>query len=124
VSNLRWTADITYVPTGEGWLYRRRSGLVRRLGDGRPHENRLVTDALATAVTVRKHRPGRLHHSDEGSQCTGLMFGQRREEAGIRPSTGRAGLCYDNTVIESFVRCLPTDARGVMHEKRGRFHRR
>ncbi|MGX4694913.1 IS3 family transposase [Streptomyces sp. JNUCC 63] len=67
--NLRWTADITYVPTGEGWLYlavimdlfsRRIVGWA--MADHMRTE--LVTDALAMAVTARRPRPGLVHHSD------------------------------------------------------------
>jgi putative transposase len=47
-----------------------------------------------------------VHHSDKGSQYTSLTFGQRCEEAGIRPSTGRTGSCYDNAVTESFLALL------------------
>ncbi|MGW3046275.1 IS3 family transposase [Kitasatospora sp. NPDC001159] len=71
--NLRWTADITYVPTDGGWLYlavvldlfsRRIVGWA--MADHMRTE--LVTDALAMAVTARRPRPGLVHHSDKGSQ--------------------------------------------------------
>jgi putative transposase len=67
--NLRWTADITYVPTEEGWLYlavvldlfsRRIVGWA--MADHMRTE--LVTDALAMAVAARRPRPGLIHHSD------------------------------------------------------------
>lgn len=112
--NLRWTADITYVPTDEGWLYcavvldlfaRRIVGWA--MADHMRTE--LVTDALAMAVAARRPRPGLVHHSDKGSQYTSLTFGQRCEEAGIRPSTGRTGSCYDNAVTESFFASLETE---------------
>jgi putative transposase len=88
----RWTADITYVPTEEGRLYcavvldlfaRRIVGWA--MADHM--RTQLVTDALAMAVAARRPRPGLAHHSDKGSQYTSLTFGQRREEAGIRPQT-------------------------------------
>ncbi|MFE9927069.1 IS3 family transposase [Streptomyces sp. NPDC005774] len=71
--NLRWTADITYVPTDQGRLYlavimdlfsRRIVGWA--MADHMRTE--LVTDALAMAVTARRPRPGLVHHSDKGSQ--------------------------------------------------------
>jgi putative transposase len=112
--NLRWTADLTYVPADEGWLY---LAVVldlfsrRIVGWAMAHHMRteLVTDALAMAVTARKPRSGLVHHSDKGSQYTSLTFGQRRDEAGILPSTGRTGSCYDNAVTESFFASLETE---------------
>jgi putative transposase len=112
--NLRWTADITYVPTEEGWLYcavvldlfaRRIVGWA--MADHMRTE--LVTNALAMAVAARRPRPGLVHHSDKGAQYTSLTFGQRCEEAGIRPSTGRTGSCFDNAVTESFFASLETE---------------
>lgn len=106
-----WTADITYVPTGEGFLYlavvldvfsRRIIGWA--MADHLRTE--LVTDALAMAVDRRQPRPGVIHHSDKGSQYTSLTFGNRCCQAGIRPSTGRTGSCFDNAVTESFFASL------------------
>lgn len=71
--NLRWSADITYVPTDQGWLYlavvmdlfsRRIVGWA--MADHMRAE--LVCDALAMAVTARRPGPGLVHHSDKGSQ--------------------------------------------------------
>src|SRR5688500_19544674 len=47
-----------------------------------------------------------IHHSDQGSQYTSLAFGKRCEEAGIRPSMGSVGDCYDNAMCESFFATL------------------
>lgn len=112
--NLRWTADITYVPTDEGWLYLAvvmdlfsRKIVGWAMADHMRTE--LVTDALAMAVAGRRPRPGLVHHSDKGSQYTSLTFGQRCEEAGIRLSTGQTGSCYDNAVTESFFASLETE---------------
>lgn len=80
--NLRWTAGITYVPTGEGWPYlavvlelfsRKTVGWV--MADHMRIE--LVTDALALAAMARRPRPGLINHSIKGSQYTSLAFGQR-----------------------------------------------
>ena len=46
------------------------------------------------------------HHSDQGTQYTSLAFGQRCREAGVRPSTGSVGDCYDNALCESFFATL------------------
>lgn len=106
-----WTADITYIPTWEGFLYlavvldvfsRRIIGWA--MADHLRTE--LVTDALAMALDRRHPPPGVIHHSDKGSQYTALTFGNRCREAGIRPSTGRTGSCFDNAVTESFFASL------------------
>lgn len=112
--NQTWMADITYGPTGQGWLYlavvmdlfsRRTVGWAMA-----PHMRAdLVCDALAMAVSARRPGPGLVHHSDKGSQYTSLAFGRRCEEAGISPSTGRTGSCYDNAVTESFFASLETE---------------
>jgi putative transposase len=80
--NRVWTVDITYVPTGEGWLYlavvldvfsRRIVGWA--MADHLRTE--LVVDALEMAVWNRRPEPGLVHHSDQGTQYTSLLFSQR-----------------------------------------------
>jgi len=66
----------------------------------------LVLDALATAVWTRQPAPGLVHHSDHGRQYTSLAFGQRCRRAGIVPSRGTVGDCYDNALAESFFASL------------------
>ena len=108
--NKLWVADITYVPTQSGWLFlavvldawsRRVVGwaMATHL------RSELVLDALAMAL--RQRRPeGVIHHSDQGTQYTSLAFGQRCEEAGVRPSMGTVGDCFDNALCESFFATL------------------
>lgn len=108
--NRLWVADITYVPTAEGVLYlavvvdtfsRRVIGwaMAVRL------KTQLVLDALQMAI--RQRRPESvIHHSDHGSQYTAVEFGRRCREAGIRPSMGTVGDCYDNALCESFFATL------------------
>jgi putative transposase len=102
------------VPSDEGWLYLAvvldlfsRKIVGWAMADRMRTE--LVTGALAMAIAARGPRPGLVHHSDKGSQYTSLTFGQRCEEAGIRPSTGRTGACYDNAVTESFFASLESE---------------
>jgi len=57
--------------------------------------------ALDMAIHQRKPR-GVIHHSDQGTQYTSIAFGQRCKEAGVRPSMGSVGDCYDNAMCESF----------------------
>ena len=112
--NTKWTADITYVPTDQGWLYLAvvMDAFSRRIVGWAMAEHmraELVCDALAMAVSVRRPGPGLIHHSDKGSQYTSLAFGRRCDQAGIAPSTGRTGSCYDNAVTESFFASLETE---------------
>jgi putative transposase len=105
-----WVADITYVPTWSGFLYlavvldvwRRRIvgwSMATHL------RTELVLEALDMAVSQR--RPdGVIHHSDQGCQYTALAFGARCREAGVRPSMGSVGDCYDNALAESFFATL------------------
>lgn len=109
-----WVADITYVPTWEGFLFlacvldawsRRCVGWSMR-NDLRAE---LVLDALGMAVTRRRPDPGLIHHSDRGSQYTSLGFGKTLSEAGILQSMGRRGDAFDNAVAESFFATLETE---------------
>lgn len=101
-----WVADITYIPTWSGFLYlaivldvfsRRVVGWA--MADNMRKE--LVLDALNMAV-FRRRPLGVVHHSDQGSQYTSIAFGMRCKEAGVRPSMGSRGDCYDNAMCESF----------------------
>lgn len=105
-----WVADITYVPTWSGFLYlavvldvwsRRVVGWAMRT-----HlRAELVTEALEMALERR--RPSDvIHHSDQGSQYTSIAFGKHCREAGVRPSMGSVGDCYDNALAESFFATL------------------
>ena len=105
-----WVADITYVPTWSGFLYlavvldvwsRRIVGwsMATHL------RSELVISALNMALDQR--RPvGVIHHSDQGGQYTSVAFGRRCREAGVCPSMGSVGDCYDNAMCESFFATL------------------
>jgi len=66
----------------------------------------LVLSALEMALWNRRPDPGAVHHSDHGCQYTSLAFGQRCQEAGVVPSLGSRGDCYDNAITESFFASL------------------
>jgi putative transposase len=109
--NRVWTADITYVPTWQGFVYLAvvLDVFSRRIVGWAMAEHmrtELVTDALAMALHQRRPETGVIHHSDKGSQYTSIAFGQRCEQAGVRPSTGRTGTCFDNAITESFFASL------------------
>ena len=65
----------------------------------------LVVDALEMALEQRRPRAV-IHHSDQGCQYTSLAFGRRCRAAGVRPSMGSVGDCYDNAMAESFFATL------------------
>lgn len=105
-----WVADITYIPTWAGFLYlavvldawsRRVVGwaMATHL------RTELVLDALNMALWQRRPREV-IHHSDQGTQYTSIAFGQRCREAGVRPSMGSVGDCFDNAMCESFFATL------------------
>lgn len=108
--NRLWVADITYLPTAAGFLYLAvvLDAFSRRIvGWAMANHLRsdLVLDALEMAVGQRKPRDV-IHHSDQGSQYTSLAFGNRCQEAGVRPSMGSVGDAYDNAMAESFFSTL------------------
>lgn len=108
--NQLWVADITYIPTWGGVLYlavvldvwsRRVIGWAME-----PHlRTELVLTALNMAVEQRRPQEV-IHHSDQGCQYTAVGFGLRCRTAGVRPSMGSVGDCYDNALCESFFATL------------------
>lgn len=101
-----WVSDITYIPTWSGFLflavvldvYSRR---VVGWAMANHLRTELVLDALEMALQRRKP-DNVIHHSDQGCQYTSIAFGKRCKEAGVRPSMGSVGDCYDNAMCESF----------------------
>lgn len=105
-----WVADITYVPTWAGFLYLSvvMDAWSRRIvgwAMATHLRSELVLDALDMALWQRRPREV-IHHSDQGSQYTSLAFGRRCKEAGVRPSMGSVGDCFDNAMCESFFATL------------------
>jgi putative transposase len=108
--NRLWVADITYLPTLVGFLFLAVvldvfSRKVVGWAMARHLRTELVLDALEMALFRRRPRDV-VHHSDQGCQYTSIAFGQRCEEAGVRPSMGSVGDCYDNAMAESFFATL------------------
>ena len=105
-----WVADITYVPTWAGFLYLAvvLDGWSRKIvGWAMASHLRtsLVTAALHMAIAQRSPHCV-IHHSDQGCQYTSIEFGKRCREAGVHPSMGSVGDCYDNAMCESFFATL------------------
>ena len=106
-----WVGDITYVPTRSGFLYLAviLDAFSRRIvgWSMKSHlKTELVLDALAMAISQRQPSSGLIHHSDQGCQYTSIAFGARSRKAGVRPSMGSVGDCYDNALCESFFATL------------------
>ncbi len=106
-----WVADISYVPTWEGFDYLAfvLDAYSRRLVGWAMADHlraELVTDALEMALWRRDPAAGLIHHSDQGSQYTSISLSQRLEETGVVPSMGSAADPYDNAMAESFVATL------------------
>lgn len=105
-----WVADITYVATWAGFLYLAVvvDAWSRRVV-GWAMANHLRTELVLAALemAIRQRQPVEvIHHSDQGSQYTSLAFGKHCREAGVRPSMGSAGDCFDNALCESFFATL------------------
>lgn len=105
-----WVADITYVPTHEGWLFlaavmdlysRKIVGWSMR----DDLEAALVVDAISMAITRRQPAAGLVHHSDRGSQYASVAMGRTLRDSGIMASMGSKGDPWDNAAAES---CIST----------------
>jgi len=119
--NQLWVADITYVPTWSGFLYLAVvvDAWSRRVV-GWSMASHLRTELVLNALemSIRRRRPAEvIHHSDQGSQYTSIAFGKRCREAGVRPSMGSVGDCYDNALCESFFATLECE---LLHRHRFR----
>lgn len=115
----KWAADITYIPTDEGWLY--LAGVIdlctrRVVGWAMADHMKtgLVSDALTMALARRRPAAGLLHHSDRGVQYASDDYQGLLAEHGLACSMSGKGDCYDNAVIESFWSTLKTEL--VHHE--------
>jgi putative transposase len=112
--NRLWAADLTEVSTWQGTLY--LAAIIdcysrRCVGWAMAEHMRaeLVVEALEMAVFQRKPDRGLIHHSDQGSQYTALIFGQRCHQAAIDRSMGARGCALDNAVCESFFASLENE---------------
>jgi len=109
-----YVGDITYLPTGEGWLY---LAVVLDLcsravvGWAMAHHMRaeLVHQALSMALYQRQPAAGLIMHTDRGSQYGADSYRQLLIQHGIEPSMSRQGNCWDNAVAESFFHTLKTE---------------
>lgn len=112
--NEAWVADITYIPTEEGWLYlavimdlfsRRIVGWA--MGDR--ISRHLALRAFDMAVQRRRPPRGLIHHSDRGSQYASRDYHKRLKKYGMICSMSRKGCCYDNAPMESWFHSLKVE---------------
>ena len=112
--NKKWVGDITYIPTGEGWLYlaavmdlysRRVVGWA--MADHMKQE--LTVKALSMALSQCRPKPGLLHHTDRGCQYAATQYRALLHQHQIQVSMSRSGNCYDNAPMESFFATLKAE---------------
>jgi transposase InsO family protein len=115
-----WHTDITYIPTGEGWLY--LAGVKDQFtceivgyAMGERMTQGLTLEALSRAISYRRPTVGLIHHSDRGSQYCALDYRKHLEQHGLVASMSRKGNCYDNAPMESFWGSLKTE---LVHDQR------
>jgi transposase InsO family protein len=109
-----WLADISYVPTGEGWLYlaaikdmATREIVGWSMADHLRAD--LACDALLMAIRRRRSPRGLIHHSDRGVQYASEPYQATLARHGLRCSMSRRGNCLDNAPMESFFGSLKTE---------------
>lgn len=109
-----WLADLTYIPTGEGWLYlaavldlhtRKIVGWSMR----ETLHTEIALEALTMAIKRQPPSPGLIHHSDRGIQYAAEAYRRVLAGFGITPSMSRKGDCLDNAPMESFFHTLKTE---------------
>lgn len=110
-ANRTWTADITYIATGEGWLYLAvvedlYSKRIVGWSMGSRIDSRLVVDALEMALAARQPGAGLVAHSDLGSRYASEHYQGLLARHGIVCSMSRRANCWDNAPMESFFASL------------------
>jgi putative transposase len=112
--NRKWVSDITFIETGQGWLYLAMvldlySRAIVGWSMSGTIDGQLVRDALAMAIEHRAPEPGLLVHSDQGSQYTAASCREQLATHGLRCSMSRKGECHDNAVAESLFHSLKSE---------------
>lgn len=126
----RLVGDITYLRTGEGWLFLATViDLYSRMVVGwamAPHmRTELISDALRMAHTHGHVAPGAIFHSDRGAQYTSAEYAAIAKGLDVRLSVGRTGSCHDNAVAESWFSMLKNEMyyrRRFATRAQARFH--
>ena len=115
-----WFADITYVPTWEGWLFLAvvMDACTKRIVGWSMRDDLksdIVVDALGMGTQMRRPDVGLVHHSDRGAQYRSLAFGKSLRDSGILASMGETGVPHDNAVTESV---MATIKKELVHRHR------
>jgi putative transposase len=115
--NQIWLADITYIPTAEGWLYlaAEMDACSRKIvgwSTRKDLSTTLVLEAWHKATRHRSPKPGLLHHSDRGCQYATSDFQSLLQKSGASCSMSRRANPYDNAIMESFFATLKTECFG------------
>ncbi|WP_188666652.1 IS3 family transposase [Terasakiella brassicae] len=110
----KWAGDITYLWTGEGWLYLAvvidlYSRRVIGWSASRRMKKDLVIDALNKAIALRKPSKGVIFHSDRGSQYCSHKFRKLLAKYKFEQSMSGKGNCYDNAAVETFFKTLKAE---------------
>jgi putative transposase len=110
-----WVADITYVPTAQGWLFVAAvmDLYSRQILGWSIWENLQAAgalQALARALAKRDYPRGVIHHSDQGIQYASGAYRQQLARFGLTASMSRRGNCYDNAAMEAFWSTLKREA--------------
>lgn len=113
--NAVWVADITYIPTDEGWLF---LAAIKDLftceivgwAMDKQMTKQLVVDALRSAYWRKKPAKGLIHHSDRGSQYCSAAYRALQDSYGMVTSMSRRGNCWDNAPMESFFGTIKTES--------------
>jgi putative transposase len=118
--NQIWVADITYIPTEEGWLYLAGhkdlfAGEIVGYAMGPRMTKNLVSQSLFRAVAAKGPVPGLIHHSDRGGQYCSHEYRRLLDQFHMRASMSRKGDCYDNAPMESFWGTLKNE---LVHHRR------
>ena len=118
--NQVWLTDITYIQTGEGWLYLAghkdmcTGEIVGYAMSSRMTKN-LVSQSLFQAVAAKRPPAGLIHHSDRGSQYCSHEYSKLLVQFKMQSSMSGKGNCYDNAPMESFWGILKTEL--VFHQR-------
>ena len=120
--NQKWVGDVTYIRTGEGWLYLANvmdlfSRKIVGYALGKRNDAMLTCAAFKMAVFRRQKPEQLIYHSDRGSNYACLKFSELLAENNITPSMSRRGNCYDNAVAESFFHTIKVELISRMEYK-------
>jgi putative transposase len=115
-----WLSDLTYIPTGEGWLYLVGhkdlfTGEIVGYAMGERMTTALVSQSLWRAVSTQRPGPGLIHHSDRGRQDCAYAYRELLEQFGFQASMSRKANCWDNAPMESLWGALKNE---LVHHRR------